>query len=273
MALDEIEVQGSSLSLQCFHWRPDPPKELLRKISEQGTSFVLANETPGFYDLDADTRVIKGCYALVSTFEVEHLAEEFTTKSLLKRIESCDFLGFGEYLFVWGKRGPIKSLTQTMSGLTASAVTPLSFDMRELAQFQERLTTCKAIVLTNPKTKELRRCRLAGIIEHYTDYNVIDPLNHSIDSVSGLIDSPLGPMTVTVGHGGNVRFNVKKGFIMTVDCIMWLLALIREADNPGRGATPGGHDKHVKPDKTGHGDKGHDKGHGKAKGADEEPPW
>lgn len=232
MPLDEIEIIGSSLSLQCYTWKPPAPKKMLTEMNQRGTAFALAEKTAGFHDLDADERVVRGGYSVVESFEVEHLAEGFNTKSLLERILSCEFIGSPTHLFVAGKRGPMKALSQTLAGLTGNAVVPMAFETRELAQFQERLSVCKAIVLVNPKDKEVRRCRLAGTIESYTDYNVIDPLNHGIDSVSGLVDSPLGPMTVTIGQRGTIRFSVRKGFVLTLDAIMWLLALVQEKQAP-----------------------------------------
>jgi hypothetical protein len=100
-------------------------------------------------------------------------------------------------------------------------------------QLQERMTKLKSIVLTNPKDKEVRRARLAGHIESYIGYNIIDPRNHGIDSVSGIMDTPLGPLTATVGKKGSLRLNVRKGFILTTECLEWIVSLIKEEKAPG----------------------------------------
>ncbi|HQB84084.1 MAG TPA: hypothetical protein PLR50_11350, partial [Candidatus Rifleibacterium sp.] len=54
-----------------------------------------------------------------------------------------------------------------------------------------------------------------------------------IENIAGLIDTPLGPMTITVGKKGSIRLNVKKGLIMTVECLEWILDLIVSETAPG----------------------------------------
>jgi hypothetical protein len=122
-----------------------------------------------------------------------------------------------------------------LSGLTGSEVSLIEFDFHQLSQLQERMAKIKTIVVTNPKEKEIRRARLAGHIESYTDYNIIDPRNHGIDSVSGVVTTPLGSMTVTVGRKGTLRLGVTKGLILNVECLEWLLDLIREEKRPDTG--------------------------------------
>lgn len=41
------------------------------------------------------------------------------------------------------------------------------------------------------------------------------------------------PMTLTVGKKGSIRLNVKKGLIMTVECLEWILDLITSEKAPG----------------------------------------
>lgn len=120
----------------------------------------------------------------------------------------------------------MKLLGAALSAATGEHVDLLEFEFQHLNQMQERMTNIKAIVITNPKEKEIRRARLAGHMESYTEYNIIDPRNHGIENVTGLIDTPLGPMTVSVERKGSVRLNVKKGLIMTVECLEWILNLI-----------------------------------------------
>ncbi|MBF0410948.1 MAG: hypothetical protein HQM10_26625, partial [Candidatus Riflebacteria bacterium] len=55
------------------------------------------------------------------------------------------------------------------------------------------------------------------------------PKNHEIDSVSGLVDSPLGPLNVNLSSKGNLRISVKKGFVLTVDCLKWILGLAKDS--------------------------------------------
>ncbi|MBI3038021.1 hypothetical protein HYY75_03065 [bacterium] len=234
MAIDEIEVPGNSISLQCSIFKAESIDKLFGEMGENNNLFDLERESPGFHDCDSNSRVVRGFYSLVSSFEVEHLIEGISTLSLLKRIESCEFLAMNGFLFSFGKLGTQKVLFQTMSGLTGFGVRSIEYEFLQMSRFHERLSQVKAIVITNPKDKEIRRARLAGRIESYTDYNILDPLNHGIENVSGLIDGPLGPMNVTVGRKGSWRIGVRKGFILTLDCLLWLNEMIQEEKPPSQ---------------------------------------
>jgi hypothetical protein len=239
VAIDEIEVQGTSISLRCWKARIDDPRDLLHQIMTQGDQFTIEPEAAGFHDCDAGDRIVRGFYSGVIPFEVEHLVDGISTKTLMKRIETCEFIALPEMVFTMGRSGPQKGLSLSLSGLTGFGVSPLEFEFHQLSQFNDRLSQVKAIVLTNPKDREVRRARLAGIIENYTEYNVIDPRNHGIDSVSGLADTPLGPLTVTATAKGGIRIGVKRGFILTIECLEWLVRLIRE-EKPPQPAAPAG---------------------------------
>jgi hypothetical protein len=232
MPLNEIEIAGSSISLKC--WSAEIPNitETFQKIMQEGDQFSIDPEFPGFHDCDTDGEIIRGFYSGIIPFEIEHLVEGITTKTLFRRIESCEFIATKNMIFTTGKPGPMKGLAHSISGLSGYHVAQLEFEFNQLSQLQDRMTRIKSIVVTNPKDKEVRRARLAGQIESYTDYNIIDPRNHGIDSVSGIMDTPLGPLTATIGRKGSIRLGVKKGFIVTVDCLEWIISLIKEEKAP-----------------------------------------
>ena len=234
MPVDEIEVAGTSLSLRCLSFRWDDPKDLFARMNTEGEQFSIDPENPGFHDCDMNDRIIRGFFSMVTPFEVEHLVDGFVTKTLFKKIESCEFFATPEMLFVSGKSAPQKILERAYAGLSGYGVAPLEFEFLQLSQFQDRLSLVKSIALTNPKTSDVRRARLAGKIESYTEYNVIDPRNHDIESVSGLIDSPLGPLTITASRKGGIRIGVRRGFILTIECLHWIIAMIREEKPPER---------------------------------------
>jgi hypothetical protein len=232
MAIDEIEIPGTSLSLRCLTFKTDSLAELFDKIQREGDPFSIDPETAGFHDMDASGKLIRGFFSVVVPFEVEHLVEGIVTKTLLKRVETCEFFAMPECLFVTGKNAPQKILEHTLAGLSGYGVNLVEFEFRHMSQFQDRVSMLKSIALTNPKDRDVRRARLAGRIESYTEYNVIDPRNHGIENVSGLVDTPLGPVTVTVARKGGLRLNVRRGFILTMECLLWLLDLIREEKPP-----------------------------------------
>lgn len=232
MALNEIEIAGSSISLKCWNAKIPNIKETFEKLMKEGDMFSINPEFPGFHDCDTDKEIIRGFYSGIVPFEIEHLVEGIMTKTLFKRIESCEFIATKNMLFTTGKPGPMKGLAHSISGLSGYHVSQAEFDFNQLSQLQERMTRVKAVKVSNPKDKEIRTARLTGQIESYTDYNIIDPKNHGIESIKGIMDTPLGPLTAKVGRKGNLNLSVKKGFIITIDCLEWMINLIKEEKAP-----------------------------------------
>ena len=226
MLINEIEIVGSSISLKCWSMKVKNVEKIFDMIMNKADMFCIDTELPGFHDCSYENSIIRGFYSVIIPFEVEHLVNGIATKTLFKRIESCEFIITSKLIVTFGKAGPMKLLGAALSAATGEHVDLLEFEFQHLNQMQERMTNIKAIVITNPKEKEIRRARLAGHMESYTEYNIIDPRNHGIENVTGLIDTPLGPMTVSVERKGSVRLNVKKGLIMTVECLEWILNLI-----------------------------------------------
>lgn len=237
MLINEIEIAGASFSVKCREVKIEDIAATFDSIMKESDSFDLENELPGFHDCDTDGKIIRGFYSIVVPFEVEHLVEGLTTKTLFKRIESCEFVLTQRILYTYGKPNPGKLVAGALSNILGFSVELIEFEFDQLNQLQERMTKIKAIVVTNPKEKEIRRARLAGHMENYTEYNVIDPRNHGIESVAGVVFTPLGQLTLTVGRKGSLRLGVKKGFILTVECLEWLIDLIREEQAPVTKAT------------------------------------
>ena len=232
MLINEIEILGASLTLKHFLMRVADIAETFRKIMSKADMFSIDTELPGLHDCDFENGIIRGFYSVIIPFEIEHLVDGLNTKTLFKRIESCEFIPTEKALFAFGKPGPMKMLAAALSAVTGEHVDINEYDFQQLHQMQERMSNIKNVTLTNPKEKEIRKARLAGHMESYTEYNVIDPRNHGIDSVAGLIDTPLGPMTITVAKNGSIRLAVKKGLIMTVECIEWIIDLITSEKMP-----------------------------------------
>lgn len=229
MLINEIEVMGSSIALKFLNIESKllaNRDAFFTNIMAKADRFNLESEVPGLHDIDTSNGVVRGYYSVVTPFEIEHLVEGQTTKTLFKKIESCEFVLSEEASFAFGNSGCIKLLCSALAAATGIHVDPMEFDFNHLHQIQERMTRIKTIVVTNPKEKEIRKARLAGHMESYTEYNIVDPRNHGIESVSGMIDTPLGPLTATIDKKGGMRLNVKKGLVLTVECIAWILRLI-----------------------------------------------
>lgn len=241
MPLNEIEVPGSSLSIKV--WKGHNLEDALGGLNSIliklaaidcaiDCKFDIENETPGFHDCKADEEIFRGYYSGIVPFEVEHLVDGVMKSEIFKRIESCEFILTNDLLLTMGKPGPAKGAAMELSNLTGYAINLVEFEFQELDQLQHKMNQLKAVALSNPKENEVRKIRLSGRMEDYANYNVVDPRNHQIDSVSGLVNSPLGSMTVTLGKKGQLRLNVSKGMIVTVDCLKWILDLVKEQEKP-----------------------------------------
>jgi hypothetical protein len=206
---------------------------LHEKIEASGDMFDLAAETWGFHDCEytSSSGIVRGFYSYIEPFEIEQLVEGITTKTLHKRIKSCEFISDGTAIFVFGNQGARKLLSAALSALTGNHIEIHNFEFEDLSRIQNCMKAVKSVSVMNPNDKEVRTCRMTGRIEEYTDYNVIDKKNHGISSVSGMIDTPFGPMTITVGKKGAIRLNVRKGMIATFDLLRWILDLIIGKNN------------------------------------------
>ena len=232
MLIDEIEVQGSSLSFKCLNLKIDDIKTTFDTIMQKGDIFDIDAGTPGFHDCDCDKGVIRGFYSNLASFNVEFFKDGITTKEEFKRIESCEFLITPERIYLFGKQGPQKLIEMALSAATGEHVERVEFDNHCMELVQGRLTVMKSIVVENPKDKEIRRARLTGHMEDYESYNIVEPNNHEINSISGIIETPLGAMTLTVDKKGKVRLGVKRGLIINLDNLNWILELITSDTGP-----------------------------------------
>jgi hypothetical protein len=226
MLINEIEVPKTSMSFKCLRLANHELPQIIDAIANRSDLFELETEVPGFQDFEFEESIIRGHFYVVYPFEVEHLVDGLTTKTLFKRIESCEFIITENSAIVFGKGGPMKLMISALEYAMGSQVGPLEFDFEEMSRFQNRLLNIKAIVVSNPKEKEIRRARLSGHMEDYTEYNIIDPRNHGIESISGLVETPLGKMTATVSNKGVIRLGVKKGMILTTECIEYIIRLL-----------------------------------------------
>jgi len=227
--VQEIEVPGSSISMKVFGI-PDHPATPVRILATtmvgDDRSFAPATERPGFHDLDHDNAVLRGHFSQVVPFEVEHLVDGVTTKSLYKRIESCEWVLLNNHLVAWGNSGPVKELASAMSRVLGIDIRPVEWTTEQLQDLQGRMTQVRAVALTQGKDKPIRKARLAGVLEEDDYLGIVEPGNHGIDSVTGIIETPAGPATLAVARKGGVRWRVRKGTVLSVVDIQWLVDLM-----------------------------------------------
>lgn len=233
MLINEIEVQGPTFTARRVNTKFDQSTtELFEILMQKCDAFNLEVKVPGIHDCDHDGCTLRGFYSMVIPFEVEHLVDGISTKTLLERIESCEFIISDQIFILFGNSGCGKCFASALAAATGVHVDFAEYEFMTMSQIQERMTRIKSIVVTNPKEKEVRRARLAGHMESYTEYNIVDPRNHGIDSVQGLIETPLGPMNLKLSKNGSFSLGVKKGLILTVECLEWLFQLIESEDKP-----------------------------------------
>ena len=232
MLIDEIEVVGASLSFKCLTLDIDDIEKTFKDITEKGDIFDIDAGTPGYHDCDCDRGVIRGFYSNLASFNVEYFKEGITTKEEFKRIESVEFIISPERIYLFGKPGPAKLIEMALSAATGEHVERVEYDNECMELVKSRLTIMKSIVVENPKDKEIRRARLSGHMEDYESYNIVEPNNYQINSICGIIETPLGAMKLSVDKKGKVTLGVKRGLIINLDNLNWIMDLITSDAGP-----------------------------------------
>jgi len=229
MLINEIEITGASFGFQRLIATVDDTSKLFTKLMSQDGIFDLEAETPGVHDVDHNNDVIRGFFSAVVPFEVEHLVEGISTKTLLKRIESCEFILTRRIAIAFGQNNPTKLFQMFLSTATGCCVDKAEYDYPKLYRLQERLSKVSNIALLNPKTTPIRKAKLAGNIEHYAEYDCVNRSEHVIDYVQGMVnDTPIGSLKLKVAKNGRINLGVRRGTIVPVETLEWLIEFIEK---------------------------------------------
>ena len=227
---DGIEVTGNSLSLKIWKGLVENISSFVKEkiYGKNSDLFSLESECPGFHDIDSDHRVVRGSFSAVTPFEVSRLVDGIMTKELLKRVDTVEFFLLKDGMVTWGCQRLAKNVASLFSVLTGYGFSLRTYEFDELSMLQNRFQVLKRISVLNGNKSQIRRLTMAGAIENYTEVNGIDPKNHHIRSVSGLLDTPTGPMTVTVDDAGGIRLGTRRGYIISLDVIQWILTQLSD---------------------------------------------
>lgn len=226
VSIDEIEIEGASFSFKCFSLKIEDMAKAFEMLGQNCTLFDPYSDVPGFFQCDCNGGLIRGSYGMMYKWEPEQWIDGISTKVMLKRIESCNFMITPLRVYVWGKSGPSKLLADALSGALAERVGKVEFDQPIMEQVRTRLGTIKAIVIENQKNNPLRRARLSGEMEEYESYGVCVAHEYEINSVAGIAETPLGAIKLTVDKKGTIRLGVKKGLVVNVDNLDWIMDYI-----------------------------------------------
>ena len=221
--INEIELQSGRITLQCFDFTGNAQESV-----DNGIKFDLEKEEPGFHDMDFAENAARGYFSFVEPYETENIVDGMTAMELKKRIKTAEFVQTGDFLFAWGNSSAIKLLASYISSEYATA-TKIEFEFNDLFNLQNRLELCKSVTVKNPKESKVKTVKLTGTLDLYTEYNCMDARNHTIKSVSGIMNTPaLGKITVAATDKGVIRIGTKKGCILPVDVVVWLIKLMTE---------------------------------------------
>lgn len=222
--INEIELGNGRISLNCFDFTGNAQESI-----DNGMKFNLEAEEPGFHDCDFSDVAARGYFSFIEPFEVEALIDGMTTQRLHKRIKTAEFVQAGAFLFAWGNSSAMKLLASYISSEYATA-TKIEFEFNDLFNLQNRLELCKSVTVKNPKENKVKTVKLTGTLDMYSEHDVIERGNHEIKSVSGIMNTPaLGKITVAATDKGIIRIGTKKGCILPVDVVVWLIKLMNES--------------------------------------------
>ena len=221
--INEIELGNGRISLQCFDFTGNAKESI-----DNGIKFSMEDENPnGFHDCDFAENSARGYFSFVEPYEVENIVDGITTMEAKKRIKTAEFVQTGDFLFAWGNSGAIKLLASYISSEFATA-TKIEFEFNDLFNLQSRFELCKSVTIKNPKENKVKTVKLTGTLDHYAEFNVLDPRNHELKAVSGIINSSIGKITVAANNKGIIRIGTKKGCILPFDVVIWLIKLMNE---------------------------------------------
>lgn len=221
--MNEIELESGRISMQCFDFTGNAKESI-----DNAMKFSMEDENPnGFHDCDFSENSARGYFSFVEPYEVENIVDGMTTMEAKSRIRTAEFAQTGDFLFAWGNSGAIKLLTSYISSEYATA-TKIEFEFNDLFNLQSRFELCKSVKIKNPKESKVKTVSLTGTLDCYAEFNVLDPRNHELKAVSGIINSSIGKITVAANNKGVIRISTKKGCILPFDVVIWLIKLMNE---------------------------------------------
>jgi hypothetical protein len=222
--INEIELQSGRISLQCFDFTGNAKESI-----DNGLKFNIENQEPGFHDCDFSEVAARGYFSFIEPYETENIVDGMTAMELKRRIKTAEFVQTGDFLFAWGNSSAIKLLASYISNEYATA-TKIEFEFNDLFNLQNRLELCKSVTVKNPKENKVKTVKLTGTLDMYSEHDVIERGNHEIKAVSGIMNTPaLGKITVAATDKGVIRICTKKGCILPVDVVVWLIKLMTES--------------------------------------------
>ena len=221
--INEIELESGRISLQCFDFTGNAKESI-----DNGPKFSIENQEQGFHDCDFSDVVARGYFSFVEPYEVENIVDGMTAMEAKKRIKTAEFVQTGDFLFAWGRSSAIKLLASYISSEYGTA-TKIEFEFNDLFNMQSRFELCKSVKVKNPKESKVKTVSLIGNLDCYSEYNCLEPRNHELKSVSGIMNTPIGKITVAANNKGVIRIGTKKGCILPVDVIVWLIKLMNES--------------------------------------------
>jgi hypothetical protein len=230
--IQEIEFEKSSLAVSVFAFVPDLTADVLAGLMADDESRVsLIVKRSGFADVESFGEILRGSYVLVVEEAVEDLQDGMIVAKTVHKATVCHFLAGNGRLYVWGDGKAKRNAASSIEALDDVPVVPVVFSSEDLVRFQHRLSLVSAIAVKNPKTNEVRRVRLSGKVEDYSTCNVLDPCNHAIESVAGVIEHTThGKVKVTVGTRAAIRIGLKVGAVIDLDFLGWLVGRVADAD-------------------------------------------
>lgn len=221
--INEIELQTGRISLQCFDF-----EGTVKESIDNAEKFNIELSSSGFHDFEFSEANARGYFSFIEPYEVENIVENMTTKELKHRIKSAEFIQVDNFLFAWGNGSAIKLLASYISNEYSTA-TKIEFEFNDLFNLQNRLELCKSVTVKNPKENKVKTVKLTGTLDSYCDCNSLDPKNHELKSVSGIMNTPaLGKIMVAANDKGVLKIGTKKGCILHTDVIIWLIKLMNE---------------------------------------------
>jgi len=210
-----IELTKKTTSFQLFDApTPNELREALKAESESAAAL-------GFTDVEATGDKTRAVFSRLEPFDVEAFKDGFNETLTLERKKTCEFIADDTVLCAWGDGAAVK-LLKLLLNLEA-----MTFEFDDLYRLQARMQLVKSIKLQNPKEQAVRSASLNGNLECYEEFNIIQPNDHEIKSVSGKFNAiGLGDITLNVTAKGLMKIGVKQICDVEFDTIKSIVGVI-----------------------------------------------
>lgn len=192
----------------------------------------ISKEHCGFsfidYVEDKNFEVLRGNYITTKDVKVEFIKDGVKTLEFFKKLADSEFIVSKDFMVAWGDKFAVELVVFELLKLGISS-TALELDDDAMFNAQNLLSIVKSVSIDNQKSHPIRKVKLSGRLEA-DDYKAILSNIHSIENISGLIDTVQGTFVTKIFSKGKINLRSKKGTIVNLETIKSIVKKIQNGN-------------------------------------------